>query len=253
MIKRLHAVVIVLCFLVLTTAGNSTELSKPKKVVFILIDGIPKDVIEKVETPNLDAIGEVGSYFGAYVGGLKGGFSQTPTISAPGYNALITGTWGHKNNVNSNSIRKPNYNYWNIFRIIEEVHPDKVTAVFTSWTDNRTKLVADGQEKAGNIRLDIAFDGLDLDEINHPNQEKDYHIFEIDELVSKKAAETIASDAPDLGWVYLWYPDDAAHMFGDSDYFYEYVAKADARDDVEEVRTEELSHITDLMELCDGE
>jgi len=226
---RLSHIVTSLLFLVFTIAGNTAEAKRFQKVVFILIDGIPKDVIEKVETPNIDAISAAGGYFGAHVGGLKGGFSQTPTISAPGYNALITGTWGHKNNVNTNSIKNPNYNYWNIFRIVEEVQPEKVTAVLTSWTDNRTKLVGDGLEKAGNLHLDYSYDGFDLDEINHPKQENDYHIFEIDELVSKRAEAYITSDGPDLTWVYLWYPDDAAHMFGDGEYFYEHVAKADVQ------------------------
>ena len=224
-----YVVVMLLAFITLTNIGNTAEMERSKKVVFVLIDGIPKDVIEKIETPNIDAISAAGGYFGAHVGGLKDGFSQTPTISAPGYNALITGTWGHKNNVNTNDIENPNYNYWNIFRIVDKVHPEKVTAVFTSWTDNRTKLVGDGLEAAGSVQLDYSFDGFDLDKINHPEQDKHYHIFEIDELVSKRAGEYITSHAPDLSWVYLWYPDDAAHMFGDSDYFYEHVAKADVQ------------------------
>lgn len=224
---RLSYIFTLLCFLAPIFHGHAAAAQSAKKVVFILIDGIPKDVIEKVETPNIDAISDVGAFFGAHVGGLKGGFSQTPTISAPGYNALITGTWGHKNNVTSNDIKNPNYNYWNIFRIVEESHPEKVTAVFTSWTDNRTKLVGDGLEQAGNLHLDFSFDGLDLDTLNHPKLENDYQIFKIDELVSKRAEEYILSDAPDLSWVYLWYPDDAAHLFGDGEYFYSYVAKAD--------------------------
>ena len=95
-----------------------------KKAVFIILDGIPADVIESVETPTLDAIASKGGYSRAYTGGLEGGYSETPTISAVGYNSLLTGTWANKHNVWGNSIKDPNYNYWNIFRIMRFVKPD---------------------------------------------------------------------------------------------------------------------------------
>ena len=39
------------------------------KAIFIILDGIPADVIERVSTPNLDAIAAVGAYARAQVGG----------------------------------------------------------------------------------------------------------------------------------------------------------------------------------------
>ena len=79
------------------------------KVIFVIVDGISSDAIEKVETPNLDAVAKEGGYTHAYVGGEKGGYSETPTISAVGYNSLLTGTWANKHNVWGNSIKSPNY------------------------------------------------------------------------------------------------------------------------------------------------
>lgn len=87
-----------------------------KKAIFVIVDGISSDVIEKINTPHLDAIAKVGGYTKAHVGGEKGGYSETPTISAVGYNSLLTGTWVNKHNVWDNDIAAPNYNYQTIFR-----------------------------------------------------------------------------------------------------------------------------------------
>src|SRR4051812_33206655 len=122
-------------------ATVSTAQTRQKKVVFIIADGIPADVVERVHTPNIDVIAKKGNYLRAYVGGEKGGYSETPTISAVGYNSLLTGTWVNKHNVWDNDIKEPNYNYWNIFRFLKQQHPNKKTAIFSSWTDNRTKLL----------------------------------------------------------------------------------------------------------------
>ena len=91
---------------------------KVKKVLFVIVDGIPTDVIKKVNTPSLDAIAKVGGFTESYVGGEKGGISQSPTISAVGYNSLLTGTWANKHNVWDNNIAAPNYHYWTIFRFL---------------------------------------------------------------------------------------------------------------------------------------
>ncbi|KXK23873.1 MAG: type I phosphodiesterase/nucleotide pyrophosphatase [Bacteroidetes bacterium OLB12] len=98
---------------------TKTENTRQPKALFIIVDGIPADVIEKLELPTLKEIQQVGGYTRAYTGGDADGYSKTPTISAVGYNSLITGTWANKHNVWDNDIADPNYQYWNIFRIAE--------------------------------------------------------------------------------------------------------------------------------------
>lgn len=107
--------------LLLLLIGTSVVAQqKVKKALFIIADGIPADVIEKLPTPNLNAIAKQGAYLRAHVGGDKDAYNQTPTISAVGYNSLLTGTWFNKHNVLDNDIKDPNYSYPTIFRLLKD-------------------------------------------------------------------------------------------------------------------------------------
>jgi predicted AlkP superfamily pyrophosphatase or phosphodiesterase len=201
----------------------------PRKAVFILLDGIPADVIEQVPTPVLDEIAKAGGYARAHVGGELGGRTETPTISAPGYMSLLTGTWANKHNVWNNYNQSPNYAYWNIFRIVESVDPARTTALFSTWLDNRTVLVGEGRPGAGDFRLDHFADGYERDTVAFPHDPASRYIRAIDERVTDEAAAYIAANGPDLSWVYLEHTDDVAHASGDSDAFRIAVQEADAR------------------------
>jgi len=67
----------VLC---LGMAANNLMAQTARKVVFVIADGIPADVIERVHTPHLDSISALGRYIRAHVGGDKGTYTETPTI-----------------------------------------------------------------------------------------------------------------------------------------------------------------------------
>jgi hypothetical protein len=199
-----------------------------KKCVFIIVDGIPADVIERVETPNLRAIAKEGGYARAHVGGGKGTYSQSPTISAVGYNHVLTGVWSNKHNVWGNDIKAPIYFYPSVFRLLKMQRPKANTAIFSTWTDNRTKLVGEGMPETGYFKFDEVFDGYELDKEQYPAKDP-LRISKIDERVAAGAAIIIRETGPDLSWVYLEFTDDMGHQFGDSKELNDAVKKADAQ------------------------
>lgn len=207
----------VLTLLLLATAFVCSE-AKTRKTLFVIVDGIPADCIERLKPHTIMDIAEEGGYARAYCGGDVGMYSETPTISAIGYSNIITGTWMNKHNVRGNSNIQENYNYPTIFRIAKNQSRPVTTAIYSSWTDNRTVLLGEGKPETGNLKIDYVFDGYDNDKTNFPNKPGDFHIFDIDAHVCAEAAKNIRTNAPDLNWVYLWYTDDAFHIKGNGEH-----------------------------------
>ncbi len=209
-----------LCLLLFAVVVQSVTAQKKHKAVFVIADGIPADLIESLPMPGLRTIVKQGGYARAHVGGEKGGYSETPTISAVGYNSLLTGVWANKHNVWDNygaAIDSINYTYWNIFRLFKAQYPKKKTAIYSTWIDNRTKLISSDAKQAGNTMPDIVFDGMELDTVHYPHDEAGYFYNVIDDAVINKAASSIKKDAPDLSWVYLEYTDEMGHRYGNGD------------------------------------
>ena len=220
--------IIILCALFATITLPAQN--KTRKAIFVIIDGVPADVIEKLDLPNFKKIAKEGGIAHVLVGGEKGGYSQSPTVSASGYNCILTGTWVNKHNVwECCSAAGINYNYPSIFRLLKTQSPQKTIGIFSSWQNNRTGLVGDALPATGNIAFDYKFDGLEYDTINYPHDSNKDYMHRIDEKVVDEATQKIQTNGPDLSWVYLEYTDDMGHMHGDSPEFYKAVGYADSQ------------------------
>ena len=220
-LSRIVYLLIMLCF------SNSISAQKTRKAIFVIADGIPADLIEQLQMPHLHELIKQGGFARAHVGGDKGTYSETPTISSNGYNSLLTATWVNKHNVWDNDIVAPNYNYRNIFRFFKTQYPDKKTAVFSTWEDNRTKLIGSKAVAAGSLQPDYYFDGMELDTIKYPHDTAGYFYNVIDEAVVDTAAAVIERMAPDLSWVYLEYTDEMGHRHGNSKFLTDAVKMTD--------------------------
>lgn len=218
---------LIVLFISVIGYGQNHKSDPIRKTIFIIVDGIPEDVIKSVETPHLDAITREGAFLPAYVGGGAETYSETPTISAVGYNSLLTGTWANKHNVWDNDIVNPNYHYWTIFRLLKEQYPAKKMAIFSTWLDNRTKLIGTGLDATRNLRMDYYFDGFEYDTLMFPHDEAGDYIQDIDQLVAEEAAHVIGEQAPDLSWVYLQFTDNMGHAYGDHPTFHESIRVID--------------------------
>ena len=124
-------------FIILTALlACAASQAATRKVVYVVMDGIPADYIERVHPATVFDVARHGGYARASTGGEIGGYSQTPTISAVGYMNILTGTWLNKHNVPGNSNLDPNYNYWSLFRIAKQQPAGRITVRYSSEPGN---------------------------------------------------------------------------------------------------------------------
>ena len=91
----------ILCILLLAAGcaqQQSKDESKVRKAVYVIIDGVTAEMIERLQPPAIEEIASEGTFGKCFTGGTVGRYDQTPTISAIGYTNILTSTWANKHN-----------------------------------------------------------------------------------------------------------------------------------------------------------
>jgi predicted AlkP superfamily pyrophosphatase or phosphodiesterase len=156
-------------------------LQAQNKVLIIGIDGCRPDAMLAAETPNLDALWQNGAYsFSA----------KTDPISSSGicWTGMLTGVWHEKHNVVSNKYKNPNIaEYPHFFRRVKAQKPELKTFSVVNWSPIH-KIFQEGDADIVNYLL-------------------------TDDKVTKRVADLLRNDNPDVMFVQLDEVDHAGHEY----------------------------------------
>jgi predicted AlkP superfamily pyrophosphatase or phosphodiesterase len=170
--------------------------AKPvKKVLLIGIDGVRSDVLAEVPTPNIDSLAAAGMFVDSIP-------TKAQTISGPAWSSILTGVWPDKHLVVSNDLSTNNFaHYPDFLTRLELVNAAFATFAVLDWPPLGTKA-------AGGPLISEAIDT----KINIDGDELGYR--PADSLSVAAAVKHLADRDPDAVFVYLGYPDVAAHESG---------------------------------------
>ena len=108
-----------------------------KKLLFIGIDGCRSDALTQEKTPNIDGLINDGIYINNALCAING----QPTVSGPGWSAVITGVWYDKHGVSDNSFTGSNFDEYPPFNVLlQESGQEYHTASFIMWTPIHTQI-----------------------------------------------------------------------------------------------------------------
>lgn len=186
----------VLCSIIaLLLAGCTGERTAEKKVLVIGIDGVRPDVLAEVSTPAIDALAAEGAFSGRVI-------TEAQTISGPGWSSMLTGVWPEKHRVTSNDFTGNNYAmYPDFLTRLELIDGDFSTFAVVDWAPLGSE-VSGGPLLSDTIDVKLDFDG---DQIGY--QEGDIRSV-------AAAVRFLENQNPDAAFVYIGYPDVAAHDSG---------------------------------------
>lgn len=164
--------------------------SAQRKVLIIGIDGCRPDALMAANTPNIDQLLNNGTY-------SMHAQTQPPTVSGPGWSAMLTGVWHDKHGVYGNSFDNNNYDsYPHFFNRIETYNPDLFTASIVHWSPINSSIV----------------------------DQADLQIETSDQGVSDEAVALLQDGNPDALFLHFDNVDGAGHGFGYSPNIPEYTA-----------------------------
>ena len=199
-------------------SGTSSAWAQKKSIV-IGLDGFGYGAkgFDVTNTPRMDSLIDgswAAGYNGAYsdqafAGGEKGGPSQQPTVSGPGWTSMVTGVWANKHNVFDNEFTSPNVATYPAYLGIAKAADNSLTTASILWWQ---------------IYNDNIFDPING---GNPNDDLDYQFVSADDAaLTADTVEKLNMDGfkdvdADLTFVELGDLDGAGHDCGSSGACYE--------------------------------
>jgi predicted AlkP superfamily pyrophosphatase or phosphodiesterase len=165
------------------------------KVLVIGLDGVRVDVLNEVETPNLDGLAAGGTFTARTR-------TTTPSVSGPAWSSMLTGVWPEKHGVTNNDFDGRSYDeYPDFLTLIEQVRPEFSTFAVVDWAP-LGRLEGGGPAIGSMIDVREVLDGYELGWAA------------ADARSTELAVQHISEADPDAMFVYLGNPDETSHETG---------------------------------------
>ncbi len=195
----------------LLAACADAEPELQKRVLVIGIDGVRADILAELQTPAIDALAADGAFSGRIQ-------TRAQTVSGPGWSSILTGVWPDKHSVTSNDFTLNNYaNYPDFLTRLELIDGGFNTFAVVDWPPLGTT-ASGGPLLSDTIDVKLNFDG----------GVQGYREADIQSVAA--AIRYLTNQDPDAAFVYIGYPDVAAHDHGArSQEYYSAIEDADVQ------------------------
>lgn len=188
--------IVALAGFALFVCGPVAAADKPKKVLFIGIDGCRLDAIEYSQAKALKELIAEGAYSREcdVLGDRK---TKADTSTGPGWSSGLTGVWADRHGVVDNAFRDHRlHEHPTFFARLKEARPAARVEVFVTWVPFRDHVFA------GVEGCHLLCDG---DKLGYEAG---------DRLVAAAARKALADTDPDAVFAYFGNTDSAGHGYG---------------------------------------
>lgn len=171
--------------------GDIPEGTSDRKVMLIDIDGVRWDLLQDVDTPNIDALAEAGQIGPSYIHGTD----VARTDSGPGHANILTGTWPDKHKVRDNSFSGNDLDtHSDVLTRLESANPLLSTFSILDWQPINEHII-----DAPDVKLRQSVEG---------------GAAASDERTTDTVVDALSEQNPDVAYTYFHEPDEMGHDHG---------------------------------------
>lgn len=164
------------------------------KALLIGIDGLTIRRLDDMDAPTLKGLRDSSAFARSQV--YPPGDDVTQTVSGPGWSSIVTGTWPTKHGVHDNGFEAHRLvDHPDVFAAAKLARPELTTFCYACWPPVTEIIVGAGVDHGGGATTDDDWAGADVKNVD-------------------AVSSLLASEEPDIGFLYFGAVDKAGHMFG---------------------------------------